>query len=234
MEEELREYFQNHTSKKVANDNGVRISNTKLYFETIAKKENKKTINELAKHAQNSLFFNNLEQPIDIEAIKPKNTPSTSTACVTQAEVHQAVEPEIILPFSKEVCRTASIVLSPPIYVLSSQTLSCDVIDHSGDDVIITHEVQHFSKNKHQNSNYFWWKSSKKRKNTHESNVSAISASGFQHKSTMDICEDNCSQTNPKFGSKKQSHFKELPLFTSITLPFSKLMKRAPQLNTSN
>ena len=162
MEEDLQNYFQTYSS-----DNGVRVSDTKLYSEMNWSAPGKELIDYLAKQLRDSAAglrvsllgsvnvpnFPTEEKEAEESLSKEPNVEELKA---TTVEVHRTWEPEVVLPFSKEVCKTAAVVrTSSPAYVKSSlQTPLCDVIDRSGyDEVIITNELQRFSKNTNQNRN---------------------------------------------------------------------------------
>ena len=227
MEEELKNYFKRHSSDKIEDDDGVRVSDTKLYAETHWISPEKKLLGYLAKQVRNSVVYANFIGSANIPC-PPKTEENTEEPPeITQADVHRAWDPEMILPFSKEVCKTATIVSSPtPAYVKPShQTPLCDVIDRSCcDDVIITHEVQHFSRNKNQNRNASSYAL------THRTSQKSLQASDqYLPQNSQKTLQTNvkflsqnprnlkCGETKVTFMSKMRIRYKELPLISTFS-----------------
>ena len=158
MEEELKTYFQSHASNSIECDNGVRISDTQRYAAMIHSTEKAGVVENLIQRVRSSIVFEDFYfSPCSPHELKERKKSENSTiACVTQAEVHRSWEPEVVLPCTKEQCRTASVVSSSLFFVSSSQTPHCEVVDQT-DDVIVPHEGQEFLKNVNQNHNSIYF-----------------------------------------------------------------------------
>ena len=106
MEDDLKIYFKGHASN-FGDDNAIRVSDTKEYFEKI-KKEGKEEKSFLAKKVGDRMYYEDFALKARAPTYGKKQ--EDSSMMTLQVDVHQPEQPEVVISSMMEICKMATIV----------------------------------------------------------------------------------------------------------------------------